>query len=66
MKWLLLQLILKKEGILMMAMFFAQRVILGKTQFEAVPNALKKATADILIESGLPELVPTEYGETAA
>ena len=49
----------------MMAMFFAQRVILGKTTFEQVPRALKKGVAEVLIDSGLPELVPTEYGGTA-
>ena len=54
-----------KEGITMMAMFFAQRVILGKTTFEQVPKALKKGVAEVLIDSGLPELVPAEYGGTA-
>lgn len=50
----------------MMAMLFAQRVILGKTEFDAVPAKLKKQVADILInECGLPELVPAEYGGTA-
>lgn len=49
----------------MMAMFFAQRVILGKTSFGAVPEALKKSCADTLIDSGLPELVPVEFGGTA-
>ncbi len=50
----------------MMAMLFAQRVILGKTSFEAVPAKLKHQVADILVnECGLPELVPTEYGGTA-
>ena len=49
----------------MMAMLFAQRVILGKTAFEAVPTKLKSQVADILInECGLPELVPTEFGGT--
>ena len=48
----------------MMAMFFAQRVILGKTEFDAVPKALKKQEAEILIDSGLPELVPAEFGGT--
>lgn len=48
----------------MVAMFFAQRVILGKTQFTDVPKALKAGTAEVLIDSGLPELVPTEYGGT--
>ncbi|MBU5627696.1 hypothetical protein KQI82_12330 [Oscillibacter sp. MSJ-2] len=50
----------------MMAMLFAQRVILGKTEFSAVPNKLKEQVAEILVnECGLPELVPTEYGGTA-
>lgn len=46
-----------KGGELMMAMFFAQRVILGKTSFDEVPNALKAATAEILKDSGLAELI---------
>lgn len=50
----------------MMAMFFAQRVILGKTAFADVPAALKAGCAEVLIDSGLPELVPEEYGGTAA
>ena len=49
----------------MMAMFFAQRVILGKNTFDEVPKALKPGCAEILRESGLPELVPAEYGGTA-
>lgn len=49
----------------MMAMLFAQRVILGKTDFDDVPNKLKEQVADILVnECGLPELVPVEYGGT--
>ena len=52
--------------VIMMAMFFAQRVILGKTEFDAVPKALKKQVAEILIDSGLPEMGPTEFGGTAA
>ena len=49
----------------MMAMFFAQRVILGKTEFDAVPQTLNKQVAEILLDSGLPELVPSEFGGTA-
>ena len=50
----------------MMAMLFAQRVILGKTEFADVPPKLKQQVADILInECGLPELVPAEFGGTA-
>ena len=50
--------------VIMMAMFFGQRVILGKTEFDAVPKALKKQVAEILIDSGLPEMVPAEFGGT--
>ena len=57
---------LSKGSTEMMAMLFAQRVILGKTEFEKVPAKLKAQIADILInECGLPELVPAEYGGTA-
>lgn len=61
---LIIKLLLKGE-LEMMAMLFAQRVILGKTTFEEVPAKLKNQVADILInECGLPELVPAEYGGT--
>jgi hypothetical protein len=47
-------------------MLFAQRIILGKTEFNAVPAKLKDQVATILIEEcGLPELVPTEFGGSA-
>ena len=61
---LFINIFLSKGEKTMMAMFFAQRVILGKTQFADVPKALKAGTAEVLIESGLPELVPTEYDGT--
>ena len=58
-------LIFEKGGADMMAMLFAQRVILGKCEFEDVPAKLKAQVADILInECGLPELVPEEWGGT--
>ena len=58
--------ILQKGSTEMMAMLFAQRVILGKTEFNKVPAKLKAQVADILInECGLPELVPAEFGGTA-
>ena len=55
-KLLTLRLLFGKDGILMMAMFFAQRVILGKSTFAQVPNALKAQVREILIDSGLEEL----------
>lgn len=49
----------------MMAMLFAQRVILGKCEFEHVPKKLQKQVAEILVdECGMPELVPAEFGGT--
>lgn len=57
---------LLEGGVEMMAMLFAQRVILGKTEFSAVPAKLQAQVAEILItECGLPELVPEEFGGTA-
>lgn len=50
----------------MMALLFAQRVILGQNTFDQVPKLLKQQVADVLIdECGLTELVPTEFGGTA-
>ena len=62
---LMIKILLTKGDLEMMAMLFAQRVILGKTTFEEVPAKLKTQVADILVnECGLPELVPAEYGGT--
>ncbi|WP_019243636.1 hypothetical protein [Bacillus massilioanorexius] len=49
--WLLIK-ILGDDGV-MMAMFFAQRVILDKTKFEDVPNSLKPQVYEHLKDSGL-------------
>lgn len=55
-----------ERTVIMMAMLFAQRVILGKCEFEQVPKKLQKQVAEILIdECGMPELVPAEFGGTA-
>lgn len=41
----------------MMAMFFAQRVILDKTKFNEVPTSLQPGVRDILVDSGLEFLI---------
>lgn len=41
----------------MMAMLWAQKIILGKNTFDQVPRMLKEQVREILIESGLEELV---------
>lgn len=56
MQLFILQLILG-GGEIMMAMFFAQRVILGKTSFAKVPAKLKDQVRELLVDAGLPELV---------
>lgn len=44
----------------MMAMLWAQKIILGKKTFDQVPRLLKEQVREILIESGLEELVVDE------
>ena len=44
---------LLKGDDLMMAMLFAQKIILGKLTFSDVPAKLKEQVREILIESGL-------------
>lgn len=41
----------------MMAMLWAQKIMLGKKTFADVPRLLKDQVREILIESGLEELV---------
>ena len=53
----LLLMMIGKEGETMMAMFFAQRVILGKTAYKDVPAKLKDQVKELLVDAGLPELV---------
>lgn len=57
----------------MMAMFFAQRIILSKSKFvdlpngtatNVVPTALEAQVAELVLDSGLPELVPVRLGGT--
>ena len=49
----------------MMALFFAQRVILGKTEFDAVPSTLKSGVYENLKDSGV-EFLAGDYQPKAA
>ena len=62
--WLLIKSSNKKEEI-MLAILFASRIINGKSTFADVPAKLKKQVAENLIDGGMPELVPAEFGGTA-
>lgn len=46
-----------KEGQTMMAMLWAQKIMYGKRTFAQVPRLLKDQVREILIESGLEELI---------
>ena len=46
-----------KEGELMMAMLWAQQIMLGKKTYASVPRLLKEQVKEILIDSGMEELV---------
>lgn len=46
----------------MMAMFFAQRVILGKTAYKEVPQALRPQVKELLEESGLGDMAVEAVG----
>ena len=60
-RYLLYKILIRREEEEMMALLFAQRVILGKTEFSEVPAKLKQDVARILVEEcGLPELVTEE------
>lgn len=56
-KMFLLQIILSKGGVDMMAMLWAQYIMLGKRTYAQVPKLLKEQVKEILIDSGCENLV---------
>lgn len=46
-----------KEGETMMAMLWAQQIMLGKKTFVQVPRLLKEKVKEILIDSGCEDLI---------
>ena len=59
-KWatsLLFQILFGKGGEDMMAMLWAQQIMLGKKTFADVPRLLKDKVKEILMDSGMEELV---------
>ena len=54
---IILRLIFEKGGEDMMAMLWAQKIMLGKKTFADVPRLLKDQVREILIESGMEELI---------
>lgn len=54
---LLSRILFGKEGEVMMAMLWAQQIMLGKKTFAQVPKLLKEQVREILIDSGMEELI---------
>lgn len=57
MRKLLFSLLFGKGGETMMAMLWAQQIMLGKKTYAQVPRLLKAQVKEILIDSGCEELV---------
>lgn len=57
MRRLIFRLLFRKEGETMMAMLWAQQIMLGKKTYAQVPRLLKEQVKEILIDSGCENLV---------
>ena len=57
MRRLIIKILFGKEGETMMAMLWAQQIMLGKKTFDEVPRLLKEQVKEILIDSGCEDLV---------
>ena len=53
----LLLFLIGKDGRYMMAMLWAQQIMLGKKTYAQVPRLLKEKVKEILIDSGCEDLV---------
>ena len=53
----------RKEGKEMMAMLWAQQIMLGKKTYTQVPRLLKEQVKEILIDSGMEEIITGSGGE---
>lgn len=49
--------LMRKDGKEMMAMLWAQQIMLGKKTYEQVPRLLKVKVKEILVDSGMEELI---------
>lgn len=57
MRSLIIKLLFGKDGETMMAMLWAQQIMLGKKTYEQVPRLLKEQVKELLIDSGCEDLV---------
>ena len=54
---LMFRLLYGKEGETMIAMLWANQILLGKKTFKQVPKLLKNQVREILIDAGMEELI---------
>lgn len=57
---LLFRILFRKEGEDMMAMLWAQQIMLGKKSFKQVPKLLKEKVRELLVDSGCEDLITEE------
>lgn len=57
MRKLIINILFGKDGEIMMAMLWAQQIMLGKKTFDQVPRLLKEQVREILIDSGCEDLI---------
>ena len=57
MRRLIFRLLFREECEVMMAMLWAQQIMLGKKTYAQVPRLLKEQVKEILIDSGMENLV---------
>lgn len=57
---LLFRIFFGKEGETMMAMLWAQQIMLGKKSYAQVPAKLKEQVAELLHDSGVENLITEE------
>ena len=57
MRRFIFRLLFGKEGETMMALLWAQQIMLGKKTYAQVPRLLKEKVKEILIDSGMEHLV---------
>ena len=50
----------RKESEIMMAMLWAQQIMLGKKTFKQVPRLLKDKVRELLVDSGCEDLIVEE------
>lgn len=55
--WNLLLFLIGKDGRFMMALLWCQQIMLGKKTYGQVPRLLKEKVKELLIDSGMEELV---------